>query len=75
MGINKSYESLVFAFFMGLGMSFFMSFIMTLINVGMNRVFFKIWMGNWGIGSIVAVPVSLILPPFISRLVKMVVEK
>ena len=74
MRINRKYQSLVMGLCMAIGMSFFMSLFMTLVNVGLHEKFLGIWMRSLGLGLIVAIPTSLILPKFITKLVDRIME-
>jgi hypothetical protein len=47
-----------------------MSLAMTLINVGLNGAFVKPWLTGWGIGFLVSLPLSLVLPAFLQKIMK-----
>lgn len=72
--IDKKYEFIAFAFFMGLFMSCFMSFVITLINLGMVDGFFFIWMGAFYKAFLVAFPTILVVVPRVRKLVAKVVK-
>ena len=74
MRINRKYQSLVMGLCMATGMSFFMSLFMTLVNAGLHEKFLGMWIRSWGLGLIVAIPTSLILPKFIAKLVDRIME-
>lgn len=60
---------------MAIGMSFVMSLFMTLVNAGLQERFIGMWMRSWGLGLVAAIPTSLILPKFISKIVDRIMEK
>ena len=70
MRINRKYQSLVMGLCMATGMSLFM----TLVNAGLHEKFLGMWIRSWGLGLIVAIPTSLILPKFIAKLVDIIME-
>ena len=49
-------------------MSLIMSFVLTLINVGLVPHFLMIWLKSFGISFAVALPISLIIVPLIRKL-------
>ncbi len=53
---------------MAVMMGFFMSLVMTAVNVGFPPTFFKIWMRGFGVGVLVAFPVSLFVAPAARKL-------
>jgi preprotein translocase subunit SecD len=65
MKINRKYENLLFSIFMALCMSFFMSLILSLINIGAVEGFILIWSKSWIISFIIALPVTILIPKFI----------
>ncbi|MCQ6279284.1 DUF2798 domain-containing protein [Bacillus sp. EB600] len=70
MKINKKYEQLVFTFFMALGMSIFISFVLVSINFGYSHTFFKIWVKIWSEAFLCAFPVAYFLPKGIKKIMK-----
>lgn len=44
-----------------------MSFIMALLNFGIADGFLGVWFKGWGIGFIVSMPLSYLLPPIVQR--------
>lgn len=74
MKINKKYKMLMFSLLMGLGMSFFMSFVMTAVNIGFPPVFVQLWMKSWGVGFVASLPAALTLPPLIHKFLKRITE-
>ena len=49
-------------------MSFCMSLVMTIVNVGFVNYFFMAWLRSWMIGFLVALPLAFILPPLIQKI-------
>ena len=73
--INKKYEMIVFAFFMSLFMSCFMSGIITLINLGLVDGFFGFWMTAFWKAFLVAFPTIIVVVPQVRILVGRVVKR
>lgn len=69
MTINKKYYTILFATFVSVGMSFFMSLALTLINVGFVPNFWEIWLIAFVVSFWVSLPTSLILIPIIKKIV------
>lgn len=74
MKLKKEYTNIAFSVLMGFCMSLFMSFVMTLMNVGFNRLFLMIWMKSWSIAFISALPAALIFPTFIRKFLLLITE-
>jgi hypothetical protein len=55
---------------MALIMSMFIALIMTIVNIGFNDLFLKAWLTGWGMGFLVSLPLSVLLPPAIQHLMK-----
>lgn len=70
MKIDKKYEHIVFTFFMALGMSIFISFVLVSINFGYSYTFFKIWLRIWSEAFVCALPAAYFLPKGIRKLMK-----
>ena len=77
MKIDKKYEQIVFTFFMALGMSIFISFVLVSINFGYSSVFVKIWVRVWSEAFVCAFPVAYFLPKGIRKVMNTItfVEK
>lgn len=60
---------------MALAMSFCMSFIMTWVNTGLEGNFSFRWMRAFGIGVMVAFPVSLAMTPVAQKIVSRLVSR
>lgn len=71
--MDKRYAPYIFATIMAVAMGFFMSFFLTWINTGLAVRFFIQWMNSFGIGVLVAFPISLILAPIAQRIVNKLV--
>jgi hypothetical protein len=67
--ISRKYYSVVFAVFVSLGMSFFMSLALTLINLGFVPDFHLIWLTGYAVSFLVSLPISLLLIPIVKRIV------
>lgn len=73
--IPARYANYVFAFFMALLMSCFMSFVISVFNVGFVENIIWIWLKAWGFAFSVAFPTVIIVSPIVRRLVKLVIAK
>lgn len=69
MKISRRYYSIVFAVLVTLTMSFFMSFVLTLVNAGFGPQFLRIWFSAFAIGFLVGLPISFVFVPLIRRFV------
>lgn len=69
MKIDKRYAGIVSAFLMALILPFFMTLVVSLVNLGFSESLFGAWMRTWGIAAVVAFPLILIFQPLIKRLV------
>ena len=65
---GERFYIVVFSALMSLGMSFVMSFTMTLINVGFSPFFFGKWMKAFLIGFLVGLPTSIVIIPAVRRI-------
>ena len=75
MKIKRKYLPLVTAVCMGFSMGIVMSFVMTLVNVGMGPRFFIKWMKAFIVGASVGIPLAVIVVPFLSKqLLKLAVD-
>lgn len=73
--VSRRYYSIVFAFLVSIGMSFFMSFALVLVNVGLVPNFLGIWLVGYAVSFLVSLPISLFLIPIIKKIVdKLTVE-
>jgi hypothetical protein len=53
---------------MSVVMSAAMTGVMVVKNVGLNGNFFRAWLTDFGIGILVSLPFSFVLPPLIQKL-------
>ena len=60
--MNK-YTNITIAFITASLMSMAMSFVMTLVNVGIGPIFLIAWLKGWLIGLAVSFPLSYFIPP------------
>jgi hypothetical protein len=67
--IPKKYEVILFAFFMSLFMSGFMSLIITYINLGFVDSFIIIWLEAYWKAFLIAFPTIIIVVPFVKKAV------
>jgi hypothetical protein len=66
--LPKQYFHLVFSLIMGAIMVLLMTFVITLVNVGMASDFFFRWMKAFAVAYVVAVPVIYFLAPMAKKL-------
>ena len=59
---------MVFSIVMGAMMVLFMTFVITLVNVGWGENFLRMWMKAFGIGYVVAVPMIYFVAPLARKL-------
>ena len=67
----KKYSKILFIFFMGLGMSFLMTLIITYINTGFDDLYYRRFFKAWS----VSLPVAMIATTIIAPIVKKFVDK
>ena len=72
--IPKRFETIVFAFFMSLMMSFLMSGVITFINLGFVDQFVMLWFKAFIRAFAVAFPCVLMIVPFVRKIVGKLVE-
>lgn len=73
--IPAKYQRFVFAFFMALFMSGFMSLVISLFNVGLVNDIALIWLRAWGFAFVVAFPTVVIVAPMVQKLTAKVVRQ
>ena len=66
--ISRKYQPIVFAFFMALLMSGFMSLVVSTVNVGFADNLFFIWLKAWSVAFSVAFPTIIVVAPIVRRL-------
>jgi len=69
MRINRRYSGLLFGFLVSLGMTFFMSLVLTLINLGFVPEFLERWAKAFVVEFVVGLPTSLVIIPVVRRIV------
>ena len=72
--INKKYEMLLFSFLMSVVMSGFMSFIVTLINIGFINGFIYLWLNAYWKAFLIAFPTIFFVVPQVRKIVSILVK-
>jgi len=72
--INKKYEFVLFAFLMALFMAGFMSFVVTLINMGFVEGILGIWFEAYWKAFLVAFPTIFVVVPQVRRIVSILIK-
>jgi len=70
-----NHRPLVYSLIVAMGMSFFIGFFMTLINTGLNEYFLGDWFSSFLLGSIVGLPVSLMIVPYARSITEKISKK
>lgn len=65
---HPKHQGIVFAFFMALIMSGFMSFVILLINLGFIDQIIHLWLKAWATAFVVAFPTVLTIAPLVRRI-------
>jgi len=73
--IDKKYEFVLFAFLMALFMAGFMSFIVTLINIGFVDGVLWYWLEAYWKAFLVAFPTLFIIVPQVRKVVGLLIKK
>jgi len=73
--IPKKYEMILFAFLMSLFMAGFMSFIVTLINMGFVDGILYFWLEAYWKAFLVAFPTIIIVVPQVRKITSKLIEK
>jgi len=73
--IKQQYYRYLYSFFMSLMMSCFMSFVITLFNIGLVDNFLSIWRHSWAFAFMVAYPSVLMFTPVVKRITDAFVEE
>lgn len=60
---------MLFAVLVSLGMTFFMSLVLTLANLGLTSEFPEKWAAAFAVGFAVSLPISLFIIPIVKRIV------
>ncbi|MFA6508059.1 MAG: DUF2798 domain-containing protein [Treponemataceae bacterium] len=69
MKLDKRFAGPLNALIMAIVLPFFMTLVISIINIGFTDRLLNAWMKTWGIASIAAFPLILILSPPIKKLV------
>jgi hypothetical protein len=72
--LDRRYSSLLNALLMAIILPFFMTFVVSAINIGFADRLIGAWMKTWLIASVAAFPLIVILAPLIKRLIAAVTE-
>ena len=72
--IDKKYEFVLFAFLMALFMAGFMSFVVTLINMGFVEGILGIWFEAYWKAFLVAFPTIFVVVPQVRRIVSILIK-
>lgn len=73
--LSKRYYRFVFAFIMGLVMSFIMSGALVFINLGLVDKFFEIWLISWGKAFVLAYPCIIVVAPIAGKITAKICSK
>ncbi|MBO1924709.1 DUF2798 domain-containing protein [Thiomicrorhabdus sp. 6S3-12] len=71
---HPKYQHIVFGFFMALLMSFLMSAVVSIINIGIPENFLGIWFHAWWTAFIVAFPTVLLVSPLVKRITGLLIR-
>ena len=69
MKVPTKYKELLFATLTSVVMSFIITFIITLVDVGLSEAFWKLWVQGFVVSSAMSVPVSFVVIPLVRRFV------
>ena len=69
MKFDKRLAPLLNAILMAIILPFFMTFVVSAVNLGFGDGFFGAWMRTWAIASAAAFPLILILGPLVRKAV------
>jgi hypothetical protein len=67
--IDKRHAGSLSAFVMAIVLPFFMTLVVSLVNLGFSERLFTAWMRTWAIAAVAAFPLILVFQPVIKRLV------
>ncbi len=67
-------SDLVLSSLLALLMSFFISFFITVVNIGFSQVLFVAWMKSFVLGFVIALPISIIFIPMLRTYLERFVE-
>jgi hypothetical protein len=69
MRLDKRHAGMLSAILMAIILPFFMTLVVSLVNLGFTERLLGAWMRTWGIASLAAFPLILVFQPLIKRLV------
>lgn len=69
MKFDKRFAPVLNALLMAVILPFFMTFVVSVVNMGFTERLAAAWMRTWFIASVAAFPLILVLAPLIRRLV------
>ncbi len=72
--IDRKYQKIVFAFFMGLLMSGLMSLVISIFNIGLVPNIITIWLKAWLFAFSVAFPAIVLVSPLVQKLLATVLK-
>ena len=72
--ISRKYEFLIFSFLVTLFMSFIISGVLVVVNLGFIENFLYVWMVSWVKAWAVAFPSVLIIIPVVRKIVAKIIK-
>lgn len=72
--IHRKYEFLIFSFLVTLFMSFIISGVLVVVNLGFIENFLYVWMVSWVKAWAVAFPSVLIIIPVVRKIVAKIIK-
>ena len=67
--MKRKYNGILFAALTSVVMSLIITFILVLVNNGWTERFWEMWLRGFVVGSLVSIPISLIVIPAVKRMV------
>ena len=67
--INRKYSRLLFAIIMGFFMVFVISFVNVIIKNGLDKNFIFAWLKSFCIGYPIAIPLIIVVPQWINKII------
>jgi hypothetical protein len=67
--MDKRFAPLINAVLMAIILPFFMTLVVSVVNIGFTDRLFGAWMRTWAIASVAAFPLILIFAPLIKKVV------
>jgi hypothetical protein len=69
MKIDKRFAPVLNALLMAIVLPFFMTFVVSAVNIGFTGMLIGAWMRTWAIASAAAFPLIILLAPLIKKVV------